>query len=99
MAYHVDSQWSNGFTATVTITNRGAAINGWTLRFTFSGNQAITNSWNGTATQTGTQVSVKDVGWNAPIATNGTASFGFQATFSGTNNAPTGYTLNGTACS
>jgi endoglucanase len=99
VAYHVDSQWNNGFTATVTITNRGAAINGWTLRFTFGGDQTITNAWNGVATQTGTQVSVKDAGWNAPIASNGTASFGFQASFSGTNNAPTGFTLNGTACS
>lgn len=28
-----------------------------------------------------------------------TASFGFEATFSGTNAAPSGYTLNGVACS
>jgi endoglucanase len=99
VAYHVDNQWNNGFTTTVTITNRGPAINGWTLKFAFSGNQVISNAWNGTATQSGTQVSVKDGGWNAAIATNGTASFGFQASFSGTNGAPGGYTLNGVACS
>jgi endoglucanase len=99
VAYHVDSSWGNGFTATVTITNRGAAINGWTLKFTFTGNQAITNLWNGVVTQSGNQVSVRDGGWNASIPTNGTASFGFQASFSGANDNPGGYSLNGVACS
>ncbi|WP_034593700.1 glycoside hydrolase family 6 protein [Hamadaea tsunoensis] len=99
VAYHVDNQWNNGFTATVTITNRGSApIAGWTLKFAFTGNQAISNGWNATVTQSGTQVTAKDAGWNGTIAVNGTASFGFQATFSGTNGTPTAYTVNGAAC-
>ncbi len=99
VAYRVDSQWQNGFTATITITNRGPAITTWTLLFTFPGNQQITGAWNAGVTQSGTQVTARDGGWNGPIATNGTASFGFQATFSGTNGAASGFRLNGVTCS
>ena len=97
--YKIDSQWNNGFTATVTITNRGPAVNGWTLTFAFAGNQHITNAWNGAATQTGSAVAVKDGGWNASIATGASTSFGFQATYSGANAAPATFSLNGTGCS
>jgi len=97
--YKIDSQWNNGFTATVTITNRGPAVNGWTLTFAFAGNQHITNAWNGAATQNGSAVAVKDGGWNASIATGASTSFGFQATYSGANAAPAAFSLNGTSCS
>ena len=98
VAYKVDSQWSGGFTATVTVTNRGAQLNGWTLGFSFTGDQKVASAWNGSATQNGTAVSVRDGGFNGVLATGASASFGFQATFSGTNTAPGAYTLNGTAC-
>ena len=100
VAYRVDNQWNNGFTATVTITNRGpAAVNGWTLTFAFPGDQRISNAWNATATQSGNSVTARDGGWNGSIPVGGTASFGFQASHSGTNAAATGFTLNGTTCS
>jgi cellulose 1,4-beta-cellobiosidase len=93
------NSWSNGFTATVAVTNTGgAAINGWTVRWTWSGNQQLTNGWNATVTQSGTQVSARNAAWNATIPPNASASFGFQASFSGTNNPPTAFTLNGAAC-
>lgn len=96
--YKIDNQWDAGFTATVTITNRGPAVNGWTLAFAFAGNQHISNAWNGTATQSGSAVSVRDGGWNASIAPGASVSFGFQATYSGANAAPVAFTLNGAAC-
>ncbi|GIH03077.1 glucanase [Rhizocola hellebori] len=99
VAYRVDSQWQNGFTATVTITNRGPAITTWTLLFGFPGNQQITGAWNAGVTQSGSQVTARDGGWNGPIATNGTASFGFQATYSGTNGPASGFRLNNATCS
>lgn len=99
VAYRLDSQWQNGFTATVTITNRGPAITAWTLLFTFPGNQRISNAWNAQVTQSANQVTARDGGWNGPIATNGTASFGFQATYSGSNGAPSSFRLNGVTCS
>ncbi len=99
VAYRVDNQWNNGFTATVTITNRGpGTVNGWTLAFAFPGDQRISNAWNATASQSGTAVTVRDGGWNGTVPAGGTASFGFQAGFSGTNAAPGAFTLNGATC-
>jgi glucose/arabinose dehydrogenase len=97
VAYQVN-QWSNGFTANVTITNRGAAVNGWTLTWTFGGNQQVTNAWNAEVAQSGTGVTARNVGWNGSIPTNGSQTFGFQGTYSGTNNRPAEFRLNGTAC-
>jgi endoglucanase len=100
VSYKVDSQWSTGFTASVTITNRGAAaVNGWTLTYGFAGDQKVAGLWNGVYTQSGTQVSVKNAGHNAVIPASGSQAFGFQATYSGANAPVTAFALNGTACS
>jgi endoglucanase len=97
--WHVDNSWDVGFNVTVTITNRGPAITSWTLAFTFAGNQRITNLWNGVlAPQQGGAVSVGNAGFNGSVPTNGTANFGFQASYSGTNALPAAFTLNGKAC-
>ncbi|MET0521975.1 MAG: PHB depolymerase family esterase [Jiangellaceae bacterium] len=93
------NSWTNGFTATVTVTNTGAsALNGWTIQWTWPGNQSITNGWNATLGQSGSQVTARNVGYNAAIGPNQSVSFGFQGTYSGTNNAPSQFTLNGAAC-
>jgi poly(hydroxyalkanoate) depolymerase family esterase len=99
VAYRPDS-WGNGFTAAVTVTNAGStAINGWTLQWAWPGNQQVTNSWNATVTQSGNQVSARNATWNATINPGQNASFGFQATYSGSNTAPTQFVLNGAPCS
>ncbi|WP_248963872.1 extracellular catalytic domain type 1 short-chain-length polyhydroxyalkanoate depolymerase [Sphaerisporangium perillae] len=91
--------WNNGFTADVTITNRGAtAINGWTVTWTWPGNQQVGNAWNATVTQSGAQVTARNVSYNGTIAPGAGTSFGFQAGYSGTNTAPSQFTLNGTIC-
>jgi cellulase/cellobiase CelA1 len=96
---YATNSWGTGFTGSVTVTNRGtAAVNGWTLSWAFPGNQSVTSAWNATVTQSGTQVTAKNVDYNATIGVNANASFGFQATYSGTNAAPGAFTLNGTAC-
>jgi hypothetical protein len=88
--YHVDNDWGNGFTATVTINNTGtAAIKSWKVTWTYAGNQRITNSWNGTVTQSGASVTATNANWNGTVAPGGSTSFGFQGTYSGTNTAPT----------
>ncbi|MCL6589613.1 MAG: cellulose binding domain-containing protein [Firmicutes bacterium] len=97
VSYVIQSDWGNGATVNVTITNQtGTAINGWTLAWTFPGNQTITNLWNGTYTQSGASVSVKDAGYNALIPANGgSVNFGFNINYSGTNAKPASMTLNG----
>ncbi|HEX3048154.1 MAG TPA: cellulose-binding domain-containing protein, partial [Bacillota bacterium] len=100
VSYVIQSDWGNGATVGVTITNKTAnAVNGWTLAFTFPGNQTISNLWNGTYTQSGASVSVKDAGFNANIpAGGGSVNFGFNLNYSGSNPKPTSFTLNGIVC-
>jgi cellulose 1,4-beta-cellobiosidase len=89
-ALHVDNQWANGFTATVTITNSGTvATKTWKATWTWGGNQAITNSWNVALTSSGIAVTANSAAYNGAIAAAGNTTFGFQASFTGTNTAPT----------
>ncbi|MCL6589269.1 MAG: cellulose-binding domain-containing protein [Firmicutes bacterium] len=92
--YVIQSDWGAGATINVTLKNNGPGINGWTVGWTFPGNQTITNLWNGTYTQSGASVSVKDAGYNASLPSGGSQSFGFNINYSGTNAAPTSFTVN-----
>ncbi|MGW0504159.1 PQQ-dependent sugar dehydrogenase [Micromonospora sp. NPDC003241] len=92
------NQWSNGFTADVRVTNRGSALSSWTLTWSFPGNQQVTNAWNAQVTQSGRTVTARNVSWNGSLPTNGTATFGLQATYSGTNDRPGDFRLNNTSC-
>jgi hypothetical protein len=100
VSYVVGDQWSNGFTANVSVTNlTGAPLNGWQVIWNFSGNQTVNGLWNGTVSQIGQTVRVSNVSWNAVLANGAVASFGFTGNFSGVNPTPSGFTLNGNPCS
>ncbi|MFI2640645.1 glycoside hydrolase family 48 protein [Streptomyces sp. NPDC018610] len=93
------NDWGSGFTADLTITNRGTdSVNGWTLAYGYSGNQKLTNGWNGSWSQSGQSVTVKNASYNGTIAAGAAVSTGAQFTYSGTNTAPTSFTVNGTTC-
>ncbi|MER6290211.1 glycoside hydrolase family 48 protein, partial [Streptomyces sviceus] len=93
------NDWGSGFTTDVTITNRGTdVIDGWTLTYAYAGNQKLMNGWNGTWSQSGQNISVKDAGYNGKIAAGASASTGAQFSYSGTNAAPTSFSVNGTPC-
>jgi endo-1,4-beta-D-glucanase Y len=97
--YAITNDWDSGFTADVTLTNNtGATLTGWKLIWVFSGNQAITQMWNGSYTQTGSAVAVENADWNETIANGETASFGFNASYSGANEIPGNFDLNGMTC-
>lgn len=98
VSYVNSGQWPGGFGANVTVTNLGDAVSSWTLVWSFSAGQQVTQAWNATVTQSGAQVTAKNAGYNGSIATNGTASFGFNGSWTGTNPSPAGFTLNGVAC-
>jgi chitodextrinase len=88
--YSVTNQWSNGFTANVTVTNKGTApSNGWKVSWNWGGSQQISNVWNGVLAGSGQSVAVTNAGYNGSMAPGGSTSFGFQATYSGTNASPT----------
>ncbi|HYH02907.1 MAG TPA: cellulose binding domain-containing protein, partial [Bacillota bacterium] len=99
LVIYTQNDWGNGATVSVTIKNNGTkAINNWKLVWNFTGNQKISNMWNGSFTQSGTKVTVSNLEYNGLIAPNGTVSFGFNISYSGSNNKPTDFTLNGIAC-
>jgi len=100
--YAVTNQWSGGFGANISITNTGTtAINSWSLKFAFPNGQTITQGWNGTFTQSGSSVTVTNLSYNGSIAPGATLSStpGFNGSWTGSNNPPSSFTLNGQTCS
>ncbi|WP_433618646.1 non-reducing end alpha-L-arabinofuranosidase family hydrolase [Dactylosporangium sp. CA-139114] len=96
--YTVASSWPDGFTANVTVTNYGDAVNGWRLTWSFGAGQTVTQLWGGTVTQSGAQVAVDNATYNGSIPTGANVAFGFNGSWSGSNPVPTGFALNGVAC-
>ncbi|KQR16734.1 endo-1,4-beta-xylanase [Cellulomonas sp. Leaf334] len=94
------NQWNTGFTANVTVKNTSSsALNGWTLTFSFPSGQSVTQAWSSVTTQSGSAVTVKNAAWNGSIPAGGSTQFGFNGSHSGTNTAPSSFSLNGTVCS
>lgn len=99
VAYTVTAQWSGGFIADVKITNLGDLVTGWTLTWTFTAGQEVRTRWGADISQTGAQVTARDVAHNAVIPTGGKAEFGFGGSSIGTvNPPPVAFALNGTPC-
>jgi O-glycosyl hydrolase len=96
--YAVSSQWQGGFGADVTITNLGDALTSWTLTWTYRAGQTVTQAWNTALTQSGAAVTAGNVSYNGSVATNGTVSFGFNGSWTGSNPAPTDFAVNGVTC-
>ncbi|MFC0626283.1 cellulase family glycosylhydrolase [Kribbella deserti] len=98
VAYTVGGEWPGGFTASVTVTNLGAPVDGWQLKWAWASGQQSTQAWNATITTTDGRATAKDVGYNSKVATNGTVSFGFNGTWTGSNPKPSEFELNGVVC-
>ncbi|MER8001162.1 glycoside hydrolase family 48 protein [Streptomyces sp. NPDC095613] len=93
------NDWGSGFTAELTITNRGTeAVDGWSLTYGYAGNQTLTNGWNGSWSQSGKTVTVKNASHNGRIAPGAAATTGANFTYSGANTAPTVFSVNGVTC-
>ncbi|MGK5678441.1 GH12 family glycosyl hydrolase domain-containing protein [Actinoplanes sp. URMC 104] len=96
---YATNTWNNGYTANVTVANTGSsAVNGWQLAFTLPAGQTITSSWNAALTGSSGAVTARNIAWNGTIPANGSTSFGFQATHTGSTAAPSAFTLNGNRC-
>ncbi|MFD1831752.1 glycoside hydrolase family 48 protein [Streptomyces desertarenae] len=96
---YTKNDWGSGFTASVTVTNRGSeAIDNWTLTYDYSGNQRLQQGWNGQWSQSGKTVTVKNPPYNTRIAAGAAVTAGANFSYSGTNADPTAFHLNGTRC-
>ncbi|MEU4556669.1 non-reducing end alpha-L-arabinofuranosidase family hydrolase [Micromonospora violae] len=96
--YAVPSQWQGGFSANVAITNLGDPLSSWTLTWSYGAGQTVTQAWNTSLTQSGSAVTARNVSYNGSVPTNGTVSFGFNGSWTGSNPAPTSFALNGVTC-
>ncbi|HEX4789660.1 MAG TPA: cellulose-binding domain-containing protein [Actinospica sp.] len=97
VGYQVN-QWSGGFTAEVSVTDGGAALTAWTVSWTFDAGQQITSAWNAQVKQAGQAVSASNESYNGSVASGGTLDFGFQGTWSGTDDTPANFALDGVSC-
>ena len=100
ITYVDQNDWGSGFTGAVSIKNTGnSPINGWTLTWTWSGNQQMIQAWNSNYAQSGENITLTNAAWNPTIAPGGTLTgIGFNANYSGNNNSPTVFHLNGVLC-
>ncbi|WP_406452286.1 glycoside hydrolase family 6 protein [Streptomyces sp. NBC_01622] len=96
--YKVQNQWDTGFTAAVTVTNNSAAKSSWAVKWSYAGNQKVTSGWNAKISQSGTAVTAANETYNGSLQTGSSVSFGFNASYSGTNALPTAFTLDGVTC-
>ncbi|MEV0325398.1 cellulose binding domain-containing protein [Micromonospora echinospora] len=97
--YAPTNTWNTGYTAEVAVTNTGATpVTGWTLAYPLPAGQQVTGSWNATVTQNGSTVTARNLSYNATISPGASVTFGHQVSTSGGYAAPSGFTLNGTAC-
>ena len=84
------NEWPGGFQGEVRVTNTGAgATTSWSVVLTFPNGQRITQAWGGRTTQTASPYTVTNETWNNAIGAGQSANFGFLASWSGTNGAPT----------
>ncbi|WP_329109992.1 cellulose binding domain-containing protein [Micromonospora sp. NBC_01699] len=89
-SYRVTGQWQGGFQAEVTVRNGSTGVlAGWAAYWSFGAGQQVSQAWNATLTQTGTNVSARNVAWNGNLAPGATATFGFIASWNGSNPVPT----------
>ncbi|MFI7274915.1 cellulose binding domain-containing protein [Streptomyces sp. NPDC049879] len=99
VAYRVTGQWSGGFQGEVRLTNTGAApLSGWELAWDFPAGQRVSQLWNGSFTQSGATVTVSPAAWNATLPPGGSATVGFLGSWSGGNQAPASFTVDGAPC-
>lgn len=100
VAYTKQSEWQGGFTAAISITNTGqVADDGWKLTFIFAIGQQTGNVWGASATQTGQAVTLVNLPWDATIAPGATIdAVGMTGTWTTSDAAPTGFAVNGVAC-
>jgi cellulase/cellobiase CelA1 len=80
----VDSAWSGGFVATVTVRNTGTdALASWYVSWRWTGDERIVSLWNGVARPGGDGVAIGNASWNGSVPPAGSTSFGLVVSSSG----------------
>ncbi|GAA3192591.1 glycoside hydrolase family 6 protein [Actinocorallia longicatena] len=87
-----------GFGANVTVQNTGDALSAWELTWTWAGTQKVTGGWSADWSQSGQNVSAKNMSWNASLGAGASVGLGFNGSYTGTNVDPATFKLNGVTC-
>jgi len=90
LTYAAVNSWPGGFEGQFTVTAGASALNGWSAGWTFPGNQKVTDMWDASYAQSGEGVAATSASWDGSLAAGTSASFGFIASYTGTNGAPAG---------
>jgi chitinase len=95
-----DSDWDTGYQGKYTILNgTTATVSTWTVAFTLPAGQTLGTFWDADlTTAAGNRVTAVSRSYNATLAPNASATFGFVVSYSGNGSPPTACTVNGQAC-
>lgn len=78
-SYKINSDWTSGYCAIVTLSNSSSSAVTWTASLSVSG--TINQMWNANWTQSGSTVTFTGAGWNNSLAAGASSSdIGFCAT-------------------
>jgi cellulose 1,4-beta-cellobiosidase len=90
--YAITGSWPGGFQGQVTVAAGSSALSGWKVGWSFPAAETINNLWNGSYTQSGQSVSVTNANYDGSVAAGASTTFGFTATDSGSDAAPSALT-------
>ncbi|MGW0993950.1 cellulose binding domain-containing protein [Streptomyces sp. NPDC002523] len=97
VSYHLDSEWSTGFQASLTVTT-DEALTDWQVGWTFRDGQEVGRMWDAAARQDGARVTAAARDYNKSVAAHSAFTFGFVGTWRDGNRAPSDFALNGSPC-
>ncbi|MFE9202895.1 cellulase family glycosylhydrolase [Micromonospora sp. NPDC007230] len=86
--YTIVNSWQGGFQGEVKVTAGPSAITGWTVRWTFANGQTVSQTWNATISNSGAEYAARNVDYNGRLGAGASTSFGFLASWNGTNTTP-----------
>jgi len=87
-SYSIVGQWPGAFQGEVKVTAGSSAITGWTATWTFANGQTVSQAWSATVTSSGANVTAKNMSYNGGLGAGASTSFGFIASWTGTNSVP-----------
>jgi chitodextrinase len=86
----VGNPWQGGFQGQVTVTNTATtATTAWTVTLTFANGQSVTQIWGAKTASTASPYAITNETYNGALGPNASTTFGFLASWNGTNDAPT----------
>lgn len=91
--------FGDGFTVTAGILNMAPTTsNGWKLTFTLAASAMVNSVFTGIMTRSGDQATIVNASYSGNIAPGYTIYTGFEAIVTGPFTLPSGFALNGSAC-